>query len=345
MLATSPSFRSMHVVLKNKSFTLKLVLFAAICISVVLFYYKGRILAAAASGDTGAALLYNFKRVTGLFEFSWNAIIMNILVVAGCLLLEMMFTGWDNSSLKRLLFQRNGSTTGDLWCWLLSVFYLYRIFVIIFSFGIFYAAVSFLVNTYHIHLLSYISSPWLQFIIIVVLADLKHFVRHFISHKVGFLWELHKYHHSATEMNMITSERGHFLEAAYISFFDALLFILLGAPMQMFLFLVTFRQVHIMFVHSNVSWNWGWVGKYILVSPRAHRLHHSTATEHHNSNYGSLFIFWDRILNTWYNPEKAAPKIDIGLTPNPFNTSHFFSDMITGYKEFLNKLFVQKNGG
>ncbi len=317
------------------------VILAAVCTAVFVCYYHDRIIAALHSDNFLEIAVLNFKRITGLLDFSWKAIALNFALVAASLLIEWCFLGWQNSSLKRLL-KPSGTAMGDLWCWLLSVFYLYRIFVLLFSFGIFYVLTSFLVNRFHFDLLSKVS-PVIAFVILLVLSDLKHYVRHLITHKVGFLWELHKYHHSAIEMNMITAQRGHFLEAAFISFFDAMLFIMLGAPADLYLTLVVFREMHVMFVHSNVNWDWGWVGKYILVSPRAHVLHHSLAPKHFDSNYGSMFIFWDRIFKTWNNPLVETEKIEIGLPENPFNKNGFFQDMLLAFKSFLNRLLPEKN--
>lgn len=324
---------------KNLNNALTLII-AFFCIAVFVFYYQDRILAALHSDNFFEEAVLNFKRITGLLDFSWKTIAFNFGIVALSLLIELVFLGWQNSSLKRLL-KPSGTAAGDLWCWLLSVFYLYRIFVLIFSFGIFYVLTSFLVNRFHFDLLSKVN-PICAFIILLVLSDLKHYVRHLITHKVGFLWELHKYHHSAIEMNMITAQRGHFLEAAFITFFDSMLFIVLGAPADLYLTLVVFREMHVMFVHSNVNWDWGWVGKYILVSPRAHVLHHSLAPKHFDSNYGSMFIFWDRIFKTWNNPIAETEKIEIGLPENPFNKNGFFNDMILAYKAFLNRLLPDK---
>lgn len=328
--------------MKKNSNTILIAIIAALCIAVFAFYYQERIEAAINSGNFIDAAILNFKRITGLLDFSWKAIGLNFALVAASLLIELYFLGWQNSSLKRLL-KPSGTAAGDLWCWLLSVFYLYRIFVLIFSFGIFYVLTSFLVNRFHFDLLSKVT-PVIAFIILLVLSDLKHYVRHLITHKVGFLWELHKYHHSAIEMNMITGQRGHFLEAAFISFFDSLLFIMLGAPAEMYLTLIVFREMHVMFVHSDVNWNWGWVGQYILVSPRAHVLHHSAATRHYDSNFGSMFIFWDRLFKTWNDPLIETEKIEIGLPENPFNKQGFFADMILVYKDFLSRLLPEKKG-
>jgi sterol desaturase/sphingolipid hydroxylase (fatty acid hydroxylase superfamily) len=37
---------------------------------------------------------------------------------------------------------------------------------------------------------------------------------------------------------------------------------------------------------------------YIIVTPSSHRIHHSQIVTETNSNYGSVFIWWDRLFGT-----------------------------------------------
>jgi len=321
-----------------KRFFLVLLVFG---FSAMLFYvhYQDRVKVILANpADIFPYLFYNLKRIAGWSEFSWKILFANLVLTAACLLTEALFTGWQKSSLKRLLIKQDGSATGDLWCWLLGVFQLYNLFVLIFSFGIFYVLLSMLVKSFDLHLVQYIADPILQFSIVFIISDLKHYIRHFLSHKIGWFWELHKYHHSAEHLNMITSQRGHFLEVAFISLFDAGLFILLGVPAKVYLSVILIREAHQLFIHSEVNWNWGWIGKYILVSPAAHMIHHSASAEHHDKNFGNMFIFWDRIFSSWYNPSDSKSEVILGLKENPYNKTSFFNDMFIGYRLFLNKV-------
>lgn len=304
---------------------------------VFLFYYKERIQSALIAPDAFSLIIYNLKRLTALESFSWRTILMSTLVTISCFIIEIIAIGWRKSSLYRLLFIRDKSTRGDVWCWLLSLFYVYNIFVLLFSFGICYVVTSLIIKSFDFHFVSYISSPVFQFIIILLLSDLKHYIRHALSHKIPWLWEIHKYHHSAEHMNMITAQRGHFLETAYISLFDAILFVIVGSPAENYIAILLLRETHILFSHSNVNWHWGWIGKYILVSPAAHRIHHSTSSDHYDRNFGNMFIFWDRLFNTWFNPKENKTAVNVGLIDNPYNKTNFFSDMLLFYKSLLTK--------
>jgi len=163
------------------------------------------------------------------------------------------------------------------------------------------------------------------------LSDLKHYVWHRFMHKMPF-WELHKYHHSATEMNLITTSRGHFIEKGFLTIFDAVMFIVLGIPAQYFVVLIFAREFYSFLLHSNLSWSLGWVGKYILISPLDHRLHHGIADEYFDKNYGTFFIWWDKIFGSYF---KATEKVEIGVRNSSYNEIGFWRSMVLGTQEFL----------
>ena len=225
---------------------------------LIYFHYRERIVAIFSYPENlFSAVFYNIKQVTGWSAFSWKMLGVNLALTFACLLVELLFTGWGKSSLKRLLSNPDRSAKGDLWLWLLGVFQLYNLFTLLFSFGIFYVLISMAVKSFHFDLITYISNPFLQFMVVFVASDFKHYIRHALSHKIGWFWELHKYHHSAEHLNMITVQRGHFLETAVITLFDAALFILTGAPAESYLSILLLREAHQMFIHSEVNWKIG----------------------------------------------------------------------------------------
>ena len=129
---------------------------------------------------------------------------------------------------------------------------------------------------------------------------------------------------SATHFNVLTRQRVHFLDPEISRFFDVMVFVLLGSPLYSYLAVRIFKEAHQLMIHSSFTSDWGWIGKYILVSPAAHRLHHSTEERHYNKNMGNTFIFWDRMFGT-YHP--AEPVLEIGLPDNQFNKEGYFRDL------------------
>jgi len=51
--------------------------------------------------------------------------------------------------------------------------------------------------------------------------------------------------------------------------------------------------------HSDFDWTYGWIGRWLLMSPGMHKVHHSNNPEHFNKNLGNLFVIWDRLFGTY----------------------------------------------
>ena len=71
----------------------------------------------------------------------------------------------------------------------------------------------------------------------------------------------------------------------------------------------------------------GWIGRWVLVSPVAHRIHHSDLPEHHDRNLGHVFIIWDRIFGTWY--DGRVVNTTVGIVDNPYNREGMAADLLT----------------
>lgn len=277
-----------------------------------------------------AKLLDLFLTTSNIKSFSFKFIFTSTVVFLSAALLDLCVMGWNNCALKRLFFTRNQSARGDLWCWLLSVFSLYDFFALLFSFGFFYVISSIIVKAGGFNLIQLIPVPILQFIVIFCLGDLKHYLWHRFMHKKPF-WELHKYHHSATEFNLITTSRGHFIEKGFLIVFDSILFSLLGAPVEYFIAFIIIKEFYDQLLHSELNWSLGWVGRNILMSPKAHRIHHSDHHEFYDKNFGTMFIFWDKLFGTYID---TNTKITIGVDHNQYNKNGFWWDMLEGSRAF-----------
>lgn len=155
------------------------------------------------------------------------------------------------------------------------------------------------------------------------------FFRHWLQHKIPFLWELHKVHHSAEVLTPLTSIRGHPL----MIFLDALPNSLaLGTLSGLFLYLfphgisaITLLGANVISMaqhsigvqhlqHSHVWFSFPAPINRWLVSPAVHRVHHSKNPAHYDKNFGLLFTFWDRMAGTFYLPDESeCDAISIGL--------------------------------
>jgi len=221
----------------------------------------------------------------------------------------------------------------------LSAFKIFDFLGLLVTFGVSYAFVVWLDKSFHADLYFPIRPVLLSGIILFIISDAKNYLRHYCFHRFKWMWELHKYHHSAEKFTILSTLRGHVVETSVARIFDAIPFIIFGASPAEFILIYMLKDTHQYFLHSQIRSSWGWIGKYILVSPAAHWLHHSSDENHYDRNLGSSFIFWDKIFGTYKTPEYIH---QIGLPGAPFNKKGFISDQVVSYKNSFRQVFSPK---
>ncbi|UCC95862.1 MAG: sterol desaturase family protein [Candidatus Omnitrophota bacterium] len=135
----------------------------------------------------------------------------------------------------------------------------------------------------------------------IVLFDMWMYVWHMMNHRITLLWRIHRAHHNDITMDSTTALRFHPLEIVLSQFFNIGIIVLLSLRLNELLVYNLVLQMVIFFHHSNVGLTEGWdrVFRAILVMPNMHRVHHSIEVFETNSNYGSIFSFWDRLFSTF----------------------------------------------
>ena len=121
-------------------------------------------------------------------------------------------------------------------------------------------------------------------------------------------------HHSDREMDVTSAARFHIGELIFSSVLRLGILPLLGMELwQLILYEVMLLPV-IQFHHSNVYLpeRWDRLLRTIIVSPNMHRVHHSRIRLETDSNYSSVFSFWDRLARTFRRRENVE-EIKFGL--------------------------------
>ena len=146
----------------------------------------------------------------------------------------------------------------------------------------------------------------LQFVEIVVLADLSEYAIHRLFHRVPFLWRFHAIHHSAEALDWLAASRIHLVDAVITRALAFVPLYVLGfAPPAVYAYLV-FVSFHAIFVHTNVRFTFGRVA-WLIGTPRFHHWHHSAQAEAVDKNFAVHLPVIDRIFGTFYMPEGAWP--------------------------------------
>lgn len=124
---------------------------------------------------------------------------------------------------------------------------------------------------------------------------------HRVNHRVPFLWRFHRMHHSDLEMDNTTALRFHPGEIAFSSLARLIVIPVIGLSVDQLLIYEFVLFLGILFHHSNIS-----LPKAVdralcavIVTPDMHRVHHSQIRSECDSNYSTVFSFWDRMFRTF----------------------------------------------
>lgn len=140
----------------------------------------------------------------------------------------------------------------------------------------------------------------------LLVHDLWFYWAHRIEHKVPFLWEFHKLHHSDELLNCSSWARDHFLQATWIALFPAftlgLVFDTTAVEAGKAALLSTlFLSFLSMFYHSAIRARLPWLDR-LLVTPQVHRVHHSIDPAHYNRNFADALPVFDILFGTYRKP-------------------------------------------
>nr|MDQ2659460.1 sterol desaturase family protein [Verrucomicrobiota bacterium] len=154
---------------------------------------------------------------------------------------------------------------------------------------------------HHIGLLNLLPLPrWLAIIGGVIAMDYAYYWWHVGLHRWSFLWRFHTVHHTDLDMDVTTAVRFHLGEVIFSVPFRVLTVALFGINFwALLVFEVVFETVTF-FEHSN--WRLPIALEralnHILVTPRMHGIHHSIVERETNSNWGTIFCWWDKLHRT-----------------------------------------------
>jgi len=134
-------------------------------------------------------------------------------------------------------------------------------------------------------------------IIAFLLMDLAFYYWHKANHKIPYLWRFHNVHHIDPDLDVSTSFRFHFGEITFSAIFRIVQIAIIGiTPVTFFIYEICFTA-NTMFQHSNVKLpiKLERILNKIIVTPRMHAIHHSQYRNETDSNYSTVFSWWDRL--------------------------------------------------
>ena len=147
----------------------------------------------------------------------------------------------------------------------------------------------------------------LQFVAIVVVADLTEYAVHRLFHRAPWLWRFHAIHHSAQAMDWLAGSRLHLIDILLTRGLTFVPIFVLGfAEPAVYAYLV-FVSFHAVFIHANVRFDLAAIEAFIA-TPRFHHWHHSSAAEAIDRNFAVHLPAIDRLFGTHYAPAGRWPE-------------------------------------
>ncbi len=143
---------------------------------------------------------------------------------------------------------------------------------------------------------------WVEFLIALLILDLiaQYFI-HYLLHQVPILWRFHQTHHSDTYVDATTGTRHHPFDYLARELFSLLAILVLAIPLEFYAYYRLVTMFCTYFTHANIKLPDALdkALNYIIVTPKAHKFHHHYEAPWTDSNYGNIFVFWDRIFGTY----------------------------------------------
>src|SRR2546421_6104490 len=153
----------------------------------------------------------------------------------------------------------------------------------------------------HVGLLNWLSLPtFAVWIATFLLMDYAYWWWHWANHMIPLFWRFHNVHHTDLDLDVSTAARFHFGEMIFsVGFLSVAVAVFGIAPIMLLVFFITLEAATL-FHHSN--WRLPiWIERVlnlILVTPRMHGIHHSIVQHETNSNWGTIFCWWDKLHHT-----------------------------------------------
>lgn len=150
----------------------------------------------------------------------------------------------------------------------------------------------------HVGLLNWLSLPTLAvWIATFLLMDYAYWWWHWANHMIPLFWRFHNVHHTDLDLDVSTAARFHFGEMVFSIGFLALAVVAFGISPIMLLVFFLCLEVATLFHHSNWRLPIGLerILNLIVVTPRMHGIHHSIVQRETNSNWGTIFCWWDKL--------------------------------------------------
>jgi len=147
----------------------------------------------------------------------------------------------------------------------------------------------------------------------ILLLDFLIYWWHRANHEVPLLWRFHEVHHLDRFLDTTTALRFHFGEVLLSALARAGVILLLGFPFASVVVFETLVLFAAVFHHANLRLPAGLERALsrVVITPSIRWVHHHAVRADTDSNYGTIFSFWDPVFGS-RSPTRRRPDMAIG---------------------------------
>lgn len=160
------------------------------------------------------------------------------------------------------------------------------------------------------HRLMDIPMNWMTLLLLWVLTDLCFYWMHRSSHRLRWFWAAHVTHHSSQRMNFSTAMRQNATNIFNGNWVFYLPLALIGFNPVWIGMCFALSLVYQFFIHTTLVGKLHPAIEYLFNTPSHHRVHHGKNPGYIDTNYGGVFIVFDRLFGTFVE-EQQEPEYGI----------------------------------
>ena len=275
------------------------------------------------------------KHVHDLGTLVARNLVVPALILPIMFVIETIFVGWEHSSLKDLLGEHATTMRSDIVLFILvRATPVYNFLQLVLTLGFSElsgeAVRSWLRTSAGVDL----SLMWMPLPMALLAYLTVHTFCDYWGHRLQhtrLLWPIHRFHHSAEEFSLITADRIHPGDFSTI-FFSVFLVGLFQVPGVIYVGYAVVLSFLRLTIHSRIDTDFGWVGRYLVLSPGHHRAHHVADESKSGSNFG-LIPLWDVLFGTLRPAVSRDTPIGVD---HPYRHGYWvFSDMLRDSRDFF----------
>ena len=272
-----------------------------------------------------------------------KSVLTLLVIVPIAFAVECAFVGWRGSSLRQYIVDPSPSMKMDLSIFALGQLRIFGLLGRVMVFGLTVITGEWIHNQLWglFGLPEQIDAPFvIQFVVFFYLYTFLDYWTHRFGH-TKYFWPIHRFHHSAEDLCMLTHFRQHPGDIMSIFVMNLPLGVL-GAPPTVMIAINLAILAFGLLTHSRLDSNWGWVGRWVIQSPNHHRDHHAVRRTPLTGNY-SIAPIWDRLFGTW--GEESDPSRRVGVATRYRHGFWIAPDLFRDYWHFWRAVLKRVSGG